>query len=198
MSRFIDAHRDRVGVEPICRELEVLSQRLPCPPEPATLRSRSARCLPDRADPPCPRREPRRLRPAQGLGRAQRGRCAGGALHGRTPDAPLRHRRGGSGQDRQDHLPRVTTGAGRRPRAAQLHGQSSRPALARRLHLCAHLAGLGLPGRRARRPHAPHRRLAACASHAPEPGLRRLRNGSPRPSRARRRLGSALGQRRSG
>ena len=76
VSRFIDAHRDRVGVEPICRELEVSA---------SAYRARQSRPPSDRALRDAflieqirrvHAESQRRLRPAQGLGRAQRGRRA--------------------------------------------------------------------------------------------------------------------------
>jgi hypothetical protein len=50
VSAFIGAHRDRLGVEPVCRELEVSAKRLPRPQGATVIVARAARRLAARPD----------------------------------------------------------------------------------------------------------------------------------------------------
>ena len=173
MSAFIDENRGRFGVEPICREIEVSASA-----------HRARRTRPPSA---------RALRDAWLLEQIRRVHDESQGIYGQLKVWDELNESGIRVARRTiERLMRTygicgvgpakttkTTLPGAAPVAAadlvRRDFRAGRPdeLSAGRLHLRAHLGGLGLPGDRARRVHAAHRRLAARCPHASEPRDRR-------------------------
>jgi len=161
MTAFIEHHRDRFGVEPICR----VTESAPSTYYAARHREPSRRALRDEhlkdEIKPCAQTELRRQRSPQDLEAAQprghhRGTLHGSTSHTRTGAAWRKARQ----DDHHDHARRDEPPSGRLGRARLRRG-SPQPALGRRPHLRAHLRRLLLRRPGDRRVFPADRRLVA-------------------------------------
>ena len=182
--RYIDAHKDEFGVEPICRVLQFA---------PSTYYAAKSR---PRQPVPCPTaswantssgstRRTTGLWGAQGLApaapRRRDGRSGpGGADHGRP-----RSLRRAPGQGQAHHDPRRRSLTGPRPGRSPVRRRRPEPPVARRHHLCLDLVRLLLHQLHHRRLRPAHRRLAGFQVTAHRPGSRRPRDGHLCPPRRR-------------
>gem|GEM_PF-3601731 len=147
---YIDEHRDRFGVEPICQVLRDADVQI----APSTYYAAKSRPLSaqgcqgrgaDRRHPGGPRGEPRCLRRPEDPCGLEPGRRRGRPLHRRAADARRGHPGNPARQDPQDHLRRRRGDRpARRSRQARVHRDGTEPALGcgPDLHPCPCRVGL--------------------------------------------------------
>ena len=171
MTRYIDAHRDIFGVEPICQVLAIA----PSTYYAAKSRPPSARALRDAELKPSISRVHAGNFAVYGTRKVWRQLCREGVEVGRDRVARLMGELGLCGATRtkkvRTTIPAPVSRATSRSRRAGLHGQRSRPPLGGRPDLCLDAGWLLLCGLRHRCLQPPHRGLAGLilATHRPRP-----------------------------
>jgi transposase len=177
MTQYIRTHRERWGVEPICRVL----QFAPATYYAATTRSpvgaSAARRAAEARDHPGLDREPPGVRRRQGVGAAAPGRPPRGPLHRGTADARAGNPWGGPRQDGPDHRGGRGEPAAGRPGGAAVPSVGAQPPVGGRSDLRQDPLRLGLRGFHRGRLLAAGGGLASLSLAAGRPGSGRPGDG---------------------
>ena len=183
MTRYIDAHRDLFGVEPICRTLAIA----PSTYYAAKSRPPSARTCRDAELKPEIRRvrednlDVYGVRKVWRQGRHREGSTS--AVTGWDASWPARPVRGHTHEEGPHHGASIRGSAAGRPRRARLQRHRPRPPLGGRPHLRLDASRLLLRSLRHRRLQPPHPRLAGVVvpAHRPRPRCAGPRDGHLHP-----------------